>query len=173
VKPAITLIELLVVIALVGIIAGTGWPALTGWNCKQELRNDFESLNQLFEKARSEAINRSQTVLVRANRSLPSNGATYTAYLLTNKACTLSGSAQSLDPMIPKLVITSKSRLLGVTNQCFNSDGTASASNSTQLHQVQRDCGKGDETYQTLVFGATGLFEKKVRRPSGSSFEDL
>ena len=68
-KPAITLIELLVVIALVGIIAGTGWPALTGWNCKQELRNDFESLNQLFEKARSEAINRSQTVLVRANRS--------------------------------------------------------------------------------------------------------
>ena len=48
-KPAITLIELLVVIALVGIIAGTGWPTLTGWNCKQELRNDFESLNQLFE----------------------------------------------------------------------------------------------------------------------------
>ena len=83
-KPAITLIELLVVIALVGIIAGTGWPTLTGWNCKQEHRNDFESLNQLFEKARAEALNRSQTVLVRANRSLPADGATYTCLLYTS-----------------------------------------------------------------------------------------
>ena len=172
-KPAITLIELLVVIALVGIIAGTGWPTLTGWNCKQELRNDFESLNQLFEKARAEAINRSQTVLVRANRDLPSNGATYRAYLLSNRACSFSGSAQSLHPLIPNLVISNKSRLMGVANQCFNSDGSASASNAIQLHQVQRDCGKGNQTLQTLVFGATGLFEKKVRRPGDSSFSDL
>ena len=75
-RPAFTLIELLIVIALVGIIAGTGWPTLTGWNCKQELRNEFESLNNVFEKARVEAINRNKMILVQPNKSLPTNGAT-------------------------------------------------------------------------------------------------
>ena len=44
-RPAITLIELLIVIALVGIIAGVGWPSLGGWNCRQDLRNEFENFN--------------------------------------------------------------------------------------------------------------------------------
>lgn len=172
-KAAITLIELLVVIALVGIVAGTGWPALTGWNCKQELRNDFESLNNIFEKSRVEAINRGKTVLVRANKSLPSNGAIYTAYLLQNKTCSYSASAQSLNMVIPSITISNKTRLLGVASQCFNSDGSAIASSLPQLHQVQRNCSNKTYTYQTLVFGATGLFEKKIKPHGSSSFQDL
>ncbi|MDE0954808.1 MAG: prepilin-type N-terminal cleavage/methylation domain-containing protein, partial [Candidatus Poseidoniales archaeon] len=124
-RPAFTIIELLIVIALVGIIAGTGWPTLTGWNCKQELRNDFETLNSFFENARVEAINRNKTVLVRANKSLPSNGPTYQAYLLPNKSCSMSSAAQSLSLQIPNLTISNKSRLYGTPNQCFHADGTA------------------------------------------------
>ena len=94
-KPAFTLIELLIVIALVGIIAGTGWPALAGWNCKQELRNEFESLNNVFEKARVEAINRNKMILVQPNKRLPTNGATYSVYLLDNKICSATQGRQS------------------------------------------------------------------------------
>jgi len=172
-RPAITIIELLIVIALVGIIAGTGWPTLTGWNCKQELRNDFESLNNIFEKARVEAINRGRTVLVRANRSLPYNGAIYSAYLLPNKTCSFSSSAQSLSMQIPNITISNKSKLFGATSQCFHADGSATASQSVQVHQVQRECSSKTHSYQTLVFGATGLFEKKVFFHGTSGYLDL
>ena len=172
-RPAFTLIELLIVIALVGIIAGTGWPTLTGWNCKQELRNDFESLNNIFEKARVEAINRGRTVLVKANRSLPYNGAIYSAYLLPNKTCRISSSAQSLSKQIPNLTISDKSRLFGTPNQCFHADGTATSIQALQFHQVQRNCSGRTHSYQTLVFGATGLFEKKVYFAGTSGFLDL
>jgi len=173
VKPAFTLIELLIVIALVGIIAGTGWPTLTGWNCKQELRNDFESLNNIFEKARVEAINRGRTVLVKANRSLPHNGAIYQAYLLPNKSCAMSTRAQSLSLQIPNLTISDKSRLYGTPNQCFHADGTATSIQAFQFHQVQRECSGKTHSYQTLVFGATGLFEKKVYFAGTSGYQDL
>ena len=172
-RPSITLIELLIVIFLVGIIAGTGWPTLTGWNCKQELRNDFESLNNIFEKARVEAINRGRTVLVRANNRLPHNGAIYSAYLLPNKMCRISSSAQSLSMQIPNLTISDKSRLYGTPNQCFHADGTATSIQALQFHQVQRECSGKTHSYQTLVFGATGLFEKKVFFQGTSGYQDL
>jgi len=173
VRPAITLIELLVVIALVGIIAGTGWPTLTGWNCKQELRNDFETLNSFFENARVEAINRNKTVLVRANKSLPSNGPTYQAYLLPNKSCRMSSAAQSLSLQIPNLTISNKSRLYGTPNQCFHADGTATSIQAFQFHQIQRECSGKNHSYQTIVFGATGLFEKKVYFHGTTGYLDL
>ena len=172
-KPAFTLIELLIVIALVGIIAGTGWPTLTGWNCKQELRNEFESLNNFFEKARVEANNQNSTVLVRANKSLPSNGAIYQAYISPNKICQMQSSTSSLSNIIPNLTISSKYLLFGAASQCFNADGTATASQAAQVHQIQRTCSGQTHSYQTLVFGATGLFEKKVYFAGTSGFLDL
>jgi|TARA_B110000093_G_scaffold150215_1_gene164063 prepilin-type N-terminal cleavage/methylation domain-containing protein len=173
VRPAITLIELLIVIALVGIIAGTGWPTLTGWNCKQELRNEFESLNNVFEKARVEAINRNKMILVQPNKSLPTNGATYSVYLLDNKICSATQGRQSLSNIIPNLTISDKYKLLGAAFQCFDADGSATASQATQVHQIQRTCSGQTHSYQTLVFGATGLFEKKVFFAGTTGFLDL
>ena len=68
-KSAITLIELLVVIALVGIIAGVGWPSLDGWNCRQNLRNDFEQFNLFMSRVQSEGASRNVTTLVNVNIS--------------------------------------------------------------------------------------------------------
>lgn len=162
-KPGITLIELLVVIALFGIIAGVGFPNLAGWNCKQEIRNDFASVNNIFEQARDEAINRSRTVLVRTIKNLPSDGATYRAFLLDNRNCNASQSSQSLELFIPNVVISNKTQLFGPSAQCFHSDGTATASQAAQQHQMSRTCRGIPITYQTFVFGATGLLDKQRR----------
>jgi len=170
-KYGITLIELLIVIALVGIISGVGWPALQGWNCKQEHRNDYEELNNIFEKARAQATSEGNSTLVKANRGLPSNGGTYSVYSLQTKNCSFSGSPSNLSFKIPSHTISNKSKIFGPAWQCFHADGSASASQALNLHQVQKECDGKTITYQTLIFGATGLFEKKIRK--GSSWQDL
>jgi prepilin-type N-terminal cleavage/methylation domain-containing protein len=178
VKPAFTLIELLIVIALVGIIAGTGWPTLTGWNCKQELRNEFESLNNFFEKARVEAINQNKSVIVSVAKGMSAwGGARISADISqpNNFRCARL-TASSLRNIIPDLTISTKYKLLGApgsSQQCFHADGTATASQATQVYQIQRTCSGQPHTYQTLIFGATGLFEKKVFFAGTSGFLDL
>ena len=172
-RPAFTIIELLIVIALVGIIAGTGWPTLTGWNCKQELRNEFESLNNVFEKARVEAINRNKMILVQPNKRLPTNGATYSVYLLDNKICSATQGRQSLSYIIPNLTISNNYTLRGAAFQCFHADGSATASQANQVHRIERTCSGEAHSYQTVVFGATGLFEKRVFFAGTAGFLDL
>ena len=178
-KLAFTLIELLIVIALVGIIAGTGWPTLTGWNCKQELRNEFESLNNFFEKARVEAINQNKSVIVSVAKGMsPWNGARISAMIgQPNKLrCARSSASSSLRNIIPDLTISTKYKLLGApgsSQQCFHADGSATASQAIQVYQIQRTCSGQTHTYQTLIFGATGLFEKKVFFAGTAGFLDL
>ena len=112
-------------------------------------------------------------ILVQPNKSLPTNGATYSVYLLDNKICSATQGRQSLSNIIPNLTISDKYRLLGTAFQCFDADGSATSSQATQVHQIQRTCSGQTHSYQTLVFGATGLFEKKVFFAGTAGFLDL
>jgi prepilin-type N-terminal cleavage/methylation domain-containing protein len=173
VKPGITLIELLVVIALVGIMAGVGWPNLSGWNCKQETRNDFEALNNIFEDARVEAINRSRSILVRGTKKLPAQGGQYGAFLLDTKTCNANATNQSLANFIPNVTISIKTKISGPSGQCFHSNGTSTSTEPTKLYEVQRTCKEKKLTFRSIIFGATGLIEKMVSRDVNKIFEDL
>tara|TARA_B100000795_G_scaffold183734_1_gene139358 strand:- start:1247 stop:1771 length:525 start_codon:yes stop_codon:yes gene_type:complete len=173
VRPAFTLIELLIVIALFGIIAGFGWPSLAGWNCKQELRNEFEALNSVFENARVEAVNRNRSILIEPNNRLPSVGATYSVFLLSENICSATQARQSLSLVIPNLTISNNYTLRGAAFQCFHADGSATASQANQVHRIERTCSGEAHSYQTVVFGATGLFEKRVFFAGTAGFLDL
>jgi len=162
-KSAMTLIELLVVIGLVGIIAGIGYPNLDGWNCKQLIRNDFESLNNMFEQARAEAINRNQSVIVEANRRLPADGVTYRAFLNNDRRCPGTQGRTAIPNEIPNITLSGETTAWGVPTQCFHSDGTATGSQAVQFHEVRRACNGVNITYRVNIFSATGLFEKLVR----------
>jgi Tfp pilus assembly protein FimT len=165
VKPAITLIELLIVIGLVGIIAGVGWPNLQSWNCKQQLRNDFENFNLYMSKMQAEATTRSRTTLVQV--VIPAGAVSLRPFLVDTKTCT--GARQSLQTQIPILTLSTATKVAGDQTQCFYSDGGADANS----YQFTKTCSGKRYLYKTQIFGATGLIEKLQYNFTNKSWEDL
>ena len=164
--PAITLIELLVVIALVGILAAAVGPNIGGWNCRQDLRNDFENFNHYLSKVQSVAISRNKTTLVRVT----ANPGNLKPFLLKTKSCTVTG-AQSLEKEIPILYFN-EGTVLKVDhkpNQCFYADGSADSNTFT----LRRSCGGKNYLYRIQMFSATGLISKEQYDYSKSIWEDL
>ena len=167
-RPAITLIELLVVIALVGIIAGVGWPSLEGWNCRQNLRNDFEQFNLFMGRVQSEGASRNVTTLVNVNIS---NGeASLRAYTLQNNICSLSNS-QTLEPQIPRLTLPKNTKVSGpgMQYQCFYPDGSSDAN----TYQFTRECSGVQHLYKNQFFSATGLLERTKYNFITEIFNDI
>ena len=168
-RPAITLIELLVVIALVGIIAGVGWPSLEGWNCRQNLRNDFERFNLFMSRVQSEGASRNETTLVHVNLN---NGQTsLRAYQLVNDTCALTNELL-LEPQIPRLDLPADTGVVhgtGMEFQCFYPDGSADAN----TYQFNRTCSDKKYLYKNQFFGATGLIEKLKYNYTSKSWNDL
>ena len=164
--PAITLIELLVVIALVGILAAVVGPNLGGWNCRQDLRNDFENFNHYLSKVQSVAISRNKTTLVRVT----ANPGNLKPFLLKTKSCTVTG-AQSLETEIPILYFPNETvvKVDHKPNQCFFADGSADSNTFT----LRRSCGGKNYLYRIQMFSATGLISKEQYNYSKSIWEDL
>ena len=154
---ALTLIELLVVIAVLGILAAVVGPNIGGWNCRQELRNDFDRFNGYLNEVRAEAISRNKTTLVRVRESKRGYGpANLRPFSLSNSTCTLNTRAQTLEKKIPILGFPIETTLKGARYQCFYSDGRADANSYT----LSRQCGDKSYLYKSQIFGATGLIEK-------------
>ena len=166
-KTAITLLELLVVIALVGIIAGVGWPNLVDWNCRQELRNDFEKFSLYLNEVQSEAIRRNKTTLVRV--VTPQGSAYLRPFLLQDKNCTITTRSQSLENQIPIHSFPPATRISSAGYQCFYADGSANANS----YQFTRKCSDKSYLYKIQIFGATGLFEKQKYNYTTKTWSDL
>ena len=133
---ALTLIELLVVIAVLGILAAVVGPNIGGWNCRQELRNDFDRFNGYLNEVRAEAISRNKTTLVRVRESKRGYGpANLRPFSLSNSTCTLNTRAQTLEKKIPILGFPIETTLKGARYQCFYSDGRADANSYTLSRQ--------------------------------------
>ena len=164
--PAISLIELLVVIALVGILAAAVGPNIGGWNCRQDLRNDFENFNHYLSKVQSVAISRNKTTLVRVT----ANPGNLKPFLLKTKSCTVTG-AQSLETEIPILYFHRETvvKVEHKPNQCFYADGSADSNTFT----LRRSCGGKNYLYRIQMFSATGLMSKEQYNYSKSIWEDL
>ena len=168
-KPAITLIELLVVIALVGIIAGVGWPSLEGWNCRQNLRNDFERFNLFMSRVQSEGASRNETTLVHVN--LINGQTSLRAYQLENDTCALTNELL-LEPQIPRLDLPADTGVVhgtGMEFQCFYPDGSSDAN----TYQFTRECSGVQHLYKNQFFSATGLLERTKYNFITETFNDI
>lgn len=170
--PAISLIEILVVIIIAGILAAALAPNIGGWNCRQEIRNDFENFNQYLSKVQSVAISRNKTTLVRVT----ANPGNLKPYLLKTKfrpntaACTVTG-AQSLETEIPILYFPNETvvKVEHKPNQCFFADGSADSNTFT----LRRHCSGKNYLYRIQMFSATGLMSKEQYNYSKGRWEDL
>jgi len=164
--PAISLIEILVVIIIAGILAAALAPNIGGWNCRQNLRNDFENFNHYLSKVQSVAISRNKTTLVRVT----ANPGNLKPFLLKTKSCTVTG-AQSLEKEIPILYFHKETavKVDHKPNQCFYADGSADSNTFT----LRRSCGGKNYLYRIQMFSATGLMSKEQYNYSKSRWEDL
>ena len=168
--PAISLIELLVVIVIVGILAAALGPNIGGWNCRQNLRNDFENFNQYLNKVQSVAISRNKTTLVRVKETKRGYGAAYLRpFLLKNTSCTVNTRSEALEKQIPILTFPIETELKGSEYQCFYADGSADANSYT----FSRKCGGKTYLYRSQIFGATGLISKEQYNYSKAIWDDL
>ena len=170
--PAISLIEILVVIIIAGILAAALAPNIGGWNCRKDLRNDFENFNHYLSKVQSVAISRNKTTLVRVTESPRASNyfANLKPYLLKTKSCTVTG-AQSLEKEIPILYFN-EGTVLKVDhkpNQCFYADGSADSNTFT----LRRSCGGKNYLYRIQMFAATGLISKEQYNYSKARWDDL
>ena len=168
--PAISLIELLVVIVIVGILAAAVGPNLGGWNCRQDLRNDFENINGFMQTLRLEAVNRNKTMkaVLKSGRILMAfEGNTPNA----NQNCNGSRFTWLGHPKTKDIIdyhIKSKitfQRTFG----CFKADGSATANSYT----LSRQCGGKTYLYRSQIFGATGFISKEQYNSSKAIWEDL
>jgi prepilin-type N-terminal cleavage/methylation domain-containing protein len=168
----ITLIELLVVIAMIAVLAGVVGPNISGWNCRQEVRNDFEKLNGYIERVRLEAVNQNKTTMV---RFLPRR---YMMAYQTSKKC--QNKVWKSSKMLP-LTFDRKSTVnrnfyydkpepLGrFRYTCFNTDGSSSGGNFT----ISRKCGTENYRFKTQILGATGFIQKLKYNTKTSKWDEL
>jgi prepilin-type N-terminal cleavage/methylation domain-containing protein len=161
---AFTLIEILVVIAVLGILAAVVGPNIGGWNCRQEIRNDFERINGFLETVRLEAVNRNKTMMAHYNR----NGF-FRAYQVS-KSCQINTSIVSTD--IPDLILNKKDIIPRGSDKfrtCFNADGTSYGGQFT----ISRQCDGKNYQFKSKIFGATGFIEKLKYNLTTSKWDEL
>jgi prepilin-type N-terminal cleavage/methylation domain-containing protein len=161
---ALTLIEILVVIAVLGILAAFVTPNISGWNCRQEIRNDFERINGFLETVRLEAVNRNKTMMAHYNR----NGF-FRAYQVS-KSCQINTSIVSTD--IPDLILNKKDIIPRGSDKfrtCFNADGTSYGGQFT----ITRQCDGKNYQLKSKIFGATGFIEKLKYNLTTSKWDEL
>lgn len=163
--PSITLIEILVVIAVLGVLAAFVAPNISGWNCRQEVRNDFEKINVFLERVRLEAVNRNKTMMAYYSR----NG--YMRAYQVKKACRVDASVVSTN--IPDLPIDIKNKVTTHSSlepfTCFNADGTSYGGKFT----VVRQCDGKNYQYKNQIFSATGFIEKLKYNLANGKWEEL
>ena len=158
----ITLIELLVVIAMIGVLAGVVGPNISGWNCRQEVRNDFERINGFLETVRLEAVNRNKTMMAYYSR----NG--YLRAYQVSKACQVNTSSVSTN--IPDLVLDKKNKITTQTSpSCFYADGSSEAG----FYIISRQCGTKNYKFKSQLFSATGFIEKLKYNTTTSNWDEL
>jgi len=158
----ITLIELLVVIAMIGVLAGVVGPNISGWNCRQEVRNDFERINGFLETVRLEAVNRNKTMMAYYSR----NG--YMRAYQVSKACQVNTSIVSTN--IPDLVLDKKNKITTQTSpSCFYADGSSEAG----FYKISRQCGTKNYKFKSQLFSATGFIEKSKYNTTTSNWDEL
>jgi prepilin-type N-terminal cleavage/methylation domain-containing protein len=170
---ALTLIEILVVIAVLGILAALVVPNISGWNCKQELRNDFERLNGFMQTLRSEAINRNRTMrgYIRGNRSVNSIMAFEGNKLNANQSCNGSRFTWLGHPRRNDILDYSfESKMTNYQRfVCFKADGSSRSSSYT----ISRQCDGKTYQYKGQIFGATGFIEKLKYNFKTSKWDEL
>jgi prepilin-type N-terminal cleavage/methylation domain-containing protein len=159
---AFTLIEILVVIAVLGVLAAMVAPNIGGWNCRQEVRNDFERLNGFLERVRLEAVNRNKTMMAYYSR----NG--YMRAYQVSKACQVNTSIVSTN--IPDLILDKKNKITTQTSpSCFYADGSSEAG----FYLLSRQCGTKNYKFKSQLFSATGFIEKLKYNTTTKKWDEL
>ncbi len=177
---SITLIEILVVIAVLGVLAAFVAPNVGSWNCRQEIRNDFERLNGWLQTLRLEAVNRNLTMFTQVSK--PGLNGSVHAYQGKKKKCIAygggwtylgkGGTGEIMDYRSGKSNITFTSR-----DVCFMADGSAGA--STALHNADysyllyRQCDGKNHQFKNKIFGATGFIEKSKYNLTTKKWDEL
>ena len=173
----ITLIELLVVIAMIGVLAGVVGPNISGWNCRQEVRNDFDKLNIFLEKLRAESFVRNRQMMAQI-RDDGVNGSIKVYMGPANKGKNCSGGGWSYRGGsvgdIPDYW-SEKSRLSYLKGAvCFYSDGSATATPINRYaYTISRQCDGKNYQFRNSIFGATGLINKEKYNTTTSKWDEL
>lgn len=168
---AISLIEILVVIAVLGILAAFVAPNVGGWNCRQEVRNDFERVNDFMQTARAEAVNRNRTMKVVFN----SRGRILMAFEgnKPNASQSCNGSRFTWLGHPRKQEILDYHVKTGITNYprsiCFKSDGSATSAS----YIIGKQCNGKTRQYKAQIFGATGFIEKLKFNLTSNKWDEL
>lgn len=154
----VTLVETMVVVAIIGIVAGIAFPSYQDTIERNRLRQAAESLKSDLQFARTEAIKRSQNVVI--SRS-PGNAGTWCYGLNVGSSCTCStvGSCS----------------IKTVSGSNFSSAVTmASASSNNSTFDFRRGTiGNYGVTFSTAHYAARVVFSDvgrvRICTPTGST----
>lgn len=158
----VTLLELLIVIAIVGIIAALGMPSYQRLIERNRLKEAVESFKSDVMLARTEAIKRSQNILI--NRTT-GNAGTWCYGLSTKAACSC---VQTSDAAADYCEIK---RVPGA-DFSFTNMAAAAANNST-FNFRRGTIGSDGVTFTTTIYSARVVFNNvgrvRICTPSGAT----
>ncbi|SFV77515.1 hypothetical protein MNB_SUP05-4-694 [hydrothermal vent metagenome] len=157
-RHAITIVELLVVVAIVAIMASIVGPNLSTWNCKQNVENDFSSLNGFLDTLRLRSASQNRSFVAKVSK----NGlkAHY-----SNKKCKV-GSEVGLSNLEINSTINFKYSNL---DTCFHAAGSASSTS----FELYKKCDKRQYRYRSQISGVTGFINKEKYNYKTRRWDDL
>jgi len=68
-RGSITIVELLVVVAIVAIMASIAGPNLNTWTCRQDVENDFSSLNGFLNTLRLRSVSQNRSLMAKVYKN--------------------------------------------------------------------------------------------------------
>ena len=163
-QSGLSLLELLVVIAIIGVVSGFAAPSMSEWNCKRELRKDFDVLVGALSTARVEAISRKTTMVVTGHPGYSgiSSGVAY--------GVSSGGSCNSISSnRIQEHMGTAPSN----NTMCFKPDGDANNTNSGQFFEVGKQCGTSKRYRYKVTITSFGHLIKEYLPPGGSQWLEI
>ena len=157
-RGSITIVELLVVVAIVAIMASIAGPNLNTWTCRQDVENDFSSLNGFLDTLRLRSVSQNRSLMAKVYK----NGlkAHY-----SNKKCNIRGEV-GLSNLEINTTINFKSSSL---NTCFHADGSASGTN----FELYKKCNDKQYRYRSQISGVTGFIIKEKYNYKTRQWDDL
>jgi len=163
-QAGLSLLELLVVIAIIGIVSGFAAPSMSEWNCKRELRKDFDVLVGALSTARVEAISRKTKMMVTGEPRY-SGISKGVAFGIANSSCNSITSNRVQEQM---------NNDPSTNTMCFKPDGDVDNPQSRHLFELARQCGSQGKRYSYMVtITSFGHLIKEYLPPGGSQWLEI
>lgn len=162
-QQGISFIEIIVVVAVIAILGSIAAPGMNTWSCQKSVKNDLETVINMLEVQRQNAIYGTSSFGVSILQTTPV--ITFNQYSAEWCGAPLSNNTS---------ITLDKLKLIGPSDEfCFEPDGSAKSNVNGYGWYLQAACGNKNIDYRIRLFQATGFILAEQKNQSTSQWDEI